>query len=64
MKECISCASGTDALLIPLMAENIGKGDAVFTTNFSYFATTEVISHIGATPIFIDIEQDTFNFKS
>ena len=63
MKECISCASGTDALLIPLMAENIGKGDAVFTTNFSYFATTEVISHIGATPIFIDIEQDTFNLN-
>ena len=63
VKECISCASGTDALLIPLMAENIGKGDAVFTTNFSYFATTEVISHLGATPIFIDIEQDTFNLN-
>ena len=45
------------------MAENIGKGDAVFTTNFSYFATTEVISHLGATPIFIDIEQDTFNLN-
>ncbi len=45
------------------MAENIGIGDAVFTTNFSYFATTEVISHLGATPVFIDIEQDTFNLN-
>ena len=52
-KECISCASGTDALLISLMSQGIGKGDAVFTTNFSFFATTEVISHIGASPIFL-----------
>tara|TARA_Y100001970_G_C14221643_1_gene853034 strand:+ start:1121 stop:2245 length:1125 start_codon:yes stop_codon:yes gene_type:complete len=61
VKECITCASGTDALQIPLMAYNIGPGDAVFTTNFSYFATTEVISLVGATPVFIDIDDRTFN---
>ena len=61
VKECITCASGTDALQIPLMAYGIGKGDAVFTTNFSYFATTEVISLVGATPVFVDINNRTFN---
>ena len=61
VRYCISCSSGTDALLIPLMAKNIGAGDAVFTTNFSYFATTEVISLVGATPVFVDIDQKTFN---
>ena len=45
------------------MAKNIGVGDAVFTTNFSYFATTEVISLIGATPVFIDIDEKTFNIN-
>ena len=64
VKECITCASGTDALLIPLMAEGIGHGDAVFTTNFSYFATTEVISLCAATPIFVDINEKTFNIDS
>ena len=61
VKECITCASGTDALLIPLMAKNIKRGDAVFTTNFSFFATTEVISLVGATPIFVDIDSQSFN---
>jgi len=45
------------------MAKNIGNGDAVFTTNFSYFATTEVISLVGATPVFIDIKEKTFNIN-
>ena len=58
---CISCASGTDALLIPLMARNIGHGDAILTTPFTYIATAEVISLLGATPIFIDIYPDTYN---
>ena len=57
----MTCASGTDALLIPLMAHKIGPGDAVFTTNFSFFATTEIISHVGATPIFVDVMSDTYN---
>ena len=63
VSECITCASGTDALLIPLMAYGIGKGDAVFTTNFSFFATTEVISLSNATPIFVDIDSKTFNIS-
>tara|TARA_B100000575_G_C23137266_1_gene660972 strand:+ start:2586 stop:3710 length:1125 start_codon:yes stop_codon:yes gene_type:complete len=61
VNECITCASGTDALQIPLMAHGIGSGDAVFTTNFSYFATTEVISLVGANPVFVDIDEKTFN---
>ena len=60
----MTCANGTDALLIPLMAKKIGRGDAVFTTNFSYFATTEVISLVGATPVFIDINVKTFNINA
>lgn len=62
-KYCISCSSGTDALLIPLMAKNIGKGDAVFTTPFTYISTAEVIKLLGATPIFIDIYPKTFNIN-
>ncbi len=60
-KYTVSCASGTDALLMALMAYNIGQGDAVFTTPFTFFATAEVISLLGATPMFVDIDPDTFN---
>ena len=60
-KYCITCSSGTDALLISLMARGIGKGDAVITTPFTYIATAEVISLVGAYPIFIDIYPKTFN---
>ncbi|MBH09586.1 MAG: aminotransferase DegT [Candidatus Marinimicrobia bacterium] len=63
VKHCISCSSGTDALLIPLMAQGIGKGDAVITTPFTYIATAEVISLLGATPVFCDIYPDTFNIN-
>ncbi len=58
---CISCSSGTDALIMSLMALDIGQGDAVFTTPFTFFATAEVIQFLGATPIFVDIEENTFN---
>ncbi len=60
-KHAISCASGTDALLMALMACNIGPGDAIFTTPFTFIATAEVISLLGATPIFVDIDPVTFN---
>tara|TARA_Y100001970_G_scaffold290844_1_gene425949 strand:+ start:1330 stop:2445 length:1116 start_codon:yes stop_codon:yes gene_type:complete len=60
-KYCISCSSGTDALLIPLIAKGIGPGDAVITTPFTYIATAEVISLLGAEPVFVDIYPETFN---
>jgi len=61
VKHAISCSSGTDALLIPLMAWGIGPGDAVFTTPFTYHATAEVVSILGATPVLVDVYQSTFN---
>ena len=61
VKHCVTCASGTDALLISLMSNNVGKGDVVFTTNFSFFATAEVISLVGAKPNFVDIDKTNFN---
>ena len=61
VKHAISCSSGTDALLIPLMAWGVGPGDAVFTTPFTYVATAEVISILGATPIFVDVYESTYN---
>lgn len=60
-KHCISCSSGTDALLLGLMAYGVGRGDAVFTTPFTFIATAEVISLLGATPVFVDIDPDTYN---
>jgi len=63
VKFCISCSSGTDALLIPLMANGIGPGDAVITTPFTYIATAEVISLLGAQPIFVDIYEETYNIN-
>jgi len=61
VKHAISCSSGTDALLIPLVAWGIGPGDAVFTTPFTYVATAEVIALLGATPVFVDVYDSTFN---
>ena len=60
-KHAISCASGTDALLMALMAYGVKPGDAIFTTPFTFIATVEVISLLGATPIFVDIDPKTFN---
>jgi dTDP-4-amino-4,6-dideoxygalactose transaminase len=61
VSHCLSCASGTDALLLTLMAHNVGPGNAIFTTPFTFFATAEVIALLGATPVFVDIDPETYN---
>ena len=60
-KHCITCGNGTDALSMALMAWGIKEGDAVFVPDFTFFATGEVVSFEGATPIFVDVDEDTFN---
>lgn len=61
VKHCITCANGTDALQLALMTWNIGPGDAVFVPDFTFFSSAEVIALVGATPIFVDICEETFN---
>jgi len=63
VKHCIACANGTDALTLALKAWGIGSGDAVFVPDFTFFASAEVVSLEGATPVFIDIDEDTFNIN-
>lgn len=61
VKHCIACNSGTDALLLALKAWDVKAGDAVFVPSFTFFASAEVIAMQGATPVFVDVDQDTFN---
>jgi dTDP-4-amino-4,6-dideoxygalactose transaminase len=63
-KHVISCANGTDALMLALRAHNIGAGDEVITTPFTFFATAEAIAAVGATPVFVDACESDFNIDS
>ena len=64
VKHCLTCASGTDALTLALKAMGIGPGDAVFVPDFTFFATAEVVALEGATPVFVDVVEDTFNMDA
>lgn len=61
VKHCIGCASGTDALLLALKAWDVKAGDAVFVPSFTFFASAEVVAIQGATPVFVDVDPETFN---
>ena len=63
VKHCITCANGTDALQLALMAWEIGRNDAVFVPDFTFFSSAEVVSAVGATPVFVDVKPDTFNIN-
>jgi len=63
-KHALSCSSGTDALVMILMARGIGRGDAVFCPTFTFCATAEAAALIGATPVFVDVDPDTFNIDA
>ena len=61
VKHCLTCANGTDALTLALKAWGIGPGDAVFVPDFTFFASAEVVALEGATPVFVDVDDTTFN---
>lgn len=63
VKHCITCGNGTDALTMAMMAWGIGKGDAVFVPDFTFFSSGEIVSHAGAIPVFVDVDLDTFNIS-
>ena len=60
-RRCVSCANGTDALTLPLMAWGVGPGDAVFCPTFTFVATAEVVALRGAVPVFVDVDPLTYN---
>lgn len=63
VKHCVTCGNGTDALTMAMMAWGIGKGDAVFVPDFTFFSSGEIVSHAGAIPVFVDVGLDTFNIS-
>src|SRR5664280_3526487 len=63
-KYVVSCASGTDALLMVLMAMGVGRGDAVLCPSFTFCATGEAVAMAGATPVFVDVDEATFNMDA
>jgi dTDP-4-amino-4,6-dideoxygalactose transaminase len=63
-KHVVTCASGTDALLMVLMAKGVGRGDAVLCPSFTFCATGEVVALLGATPVFVDVDEGTFNIDT
>jgi dTDP-4-amino-4,6-dideoxygalactose transaminase len=63
-KHVVTCASGTDALLMVLMAKGVGRGDAVFCPSFTFGATGEAVALTGATPVFVDVDETTFNIDA
>lgn len=64
VKHCVTCANGTDALTMAMMAWGIKEGDAVFVPDFTFFSSGEIVSHAGATPVFVDVNPDTFNISA
>lgn len=63
-RHCISCANGTDAITIALLAAGVGPGDAVFVPDFTFFSSGECPATVGATPIFVDVRKDTYNIDT
>ena len=64
VKHCLTCANGTDALTLALKVWGIGPGDAVFVPDFTFFSSAEVVSLEGATPVFVDVHEETFNMDA
>ena len=64
VEHCITCGNGTDALTLSLKALKIGAGDAVFVPDFTFFASAEIVALEDATPIFVDVEKETFNIRA
>src|ERR1700754_2966927 len=62
-RHAITCASGTDALLLPLLAKGVGPGDAVICPSFTFCATAEAVALLGATPVFADVDEASFNIS-
>ena len=61
VKHCVSCGNGTDALYLAMLVWNVGKNDAIFVPDFTFFSSGEIVSRAGATPVFVDVDANTYN---